>query len=221
MRTLTWLVTAALLLSACSGVSQEEHDVALDELADARGDVVSLQALVSDRETTIEGYVSRVAELEAELAAAEARTTQLEERLGADIACGAYRGVVCQGWVTDAAQVLSDRDALEDAADAFVGRLGHQIAIVVVPTTGGLEIGVFADELGNTWGVGDALRNDGIVVLVDIGVRMTWVTTGPGVDLGDEAPIAAAGNALFGAGDFDAGVLAILEAIESVLTGDS
>jgi uncharacterized membrane protein YgcG len=85
--------------------------------------------------------------------------------------CPPFEGVVCDGWVTDAAGVLGDDIALEDAAGRFVTTTGHEIAVVVVSTSGSLDPLSFAEGLGNTWGVGDPTRNDGIVVLIALAER--------------------------------------------------
>ena len=37
-----------------------------------------------------------------------------------------------------------------------------------------------AQDLGNTWGVGDPDLDDGIVVVVNLGDRWTAIETGPG-----------------------------------------
>ena len=40
--------------------------------------------------------------------------------------CGTYRGVVCDGWVTDSAGVLDDEPRLEDATGRIVARYDRQ-----------------------------------------------------------------------------------------------
>lgn len=128
--------------------------------------------------------------------------------------CPPYEGVTCEGWVTDEAGALSDPAGLEELVDSLVAEFGHEIAVVIVTTTGGLSPQEFAEGLGNTWGVGTAGENDGVVVLVAVNDRETWVATGEGVDL-SEAAIAPLGNSYFGNGDFDRGVSSILGGIAS------
>ncbi len=79
--------------------------------------------------------------------------------------CGTYEGVVCMGWFSDNADIATQDAAIEEAIGAVVEHYGHQIAIVTVdksPHGSPLE---FAQDLGNAWGVGDATRQDGIVIL--------------------------------------------------------
>ena len=129
------------------------------------------------------------------------------------IDCGTYEGVVCDGWFTDDASVVDDDQRVDDAIDRVVGRYGVQIALVIVNDTGGQSTESFADNIGNAWGVGDADRNDGIVTVVNLSARETWVTTGPGISI-DDSRAAGAGNSFFGGGDYEGGALAIVGSLE-------
>ncbi len=131
--------------------------------------------------------------------------------------CGSYEGVVCSGWFSDNADVAVDDDAIEEALGALVGRYGNEIAFVTVsesPYGSPLE---FAQDLGNAWGVGDAERNDGIVILLDIGNRRTEMTAGPGVPELDYSRVTGAGNSFFGRGEFDSGIIAVIGSLEQEL----
>lgn len=131
--------------------------------------------------------------------------------------CGTYEGVVCRGWFSDDAGVVEDDAAIEAAVGALVTRYGNEIAVVTVsesPYGSPLE---FAQDLGNAWGVGDAERRDGIVVLVDVGNRRTEMTAGPGVPELDYARVTGAGNSFFGRADFDSGIIAIVGSLEQEL----
>ena len=131
--------------------------------------------------------------------------------------CGSYLGVVCYGWFSDNAEVVDDDAAIEEAVGALVTRYGNQIAVVTVtesPAGSPLE---FANDLGNAWGVGDADRQDGIVVLVDVINRRTEMTAGPGVPELDYTRVTGAGNSFFGRGDFDSGIIAIVGSLEQEL----
>ena len=122
-------------------------------------------------------------------------TTQLAE-------CPAVEGITCQGWVTDDAGVLEDRARLEEAVGRVVAETGSQIAVVITQTSGDLSPAELAAEIGNTWGVGDSERNDGVVVLVALDERRTEVDSGPGAGLTDDDASFAAGlgDSFFAAG---------------------
>ncbi len=133
------------------------------------------------------------------------------------INCGSYEGVMCEGWFSDNANVAEDDAVIADATGALIQRYGNEIAVVTVtesPYGTPLE---FAQDLGNAWGVGDADRQDGIVILVDIENRRTEMTAGPGVPELDYSRVTGAGNSFFGRGDFDSGLIAIIGSLEQEL----
>ncbi|MBT8216139.1 MAG: TPM domain-containing protein [Acidimicrobiia bacterium] len=134
---------------------------------------------------------------------------------GAQATCPEFEGFTCDGYVTDRAGVIDNDETLESEAARIEGMYGAQVAVVLVDSVGDWSIERFAQELGNTWGVGSAERNDGVVVVVDVGGRNTWVEYGDGLaDFPrDPSDIAALGNAGFRNGDFGAGVLGILSGL--------
>ena len=135
--------------------------------------------------------------------------------LAQDISCPPFEGITCDGFVTDVAGVIDNDAVLESEAARIEGTYGAQVAVVLVDSLGGWSIERFAQELGSTWGVGSAERNDGIVVVVDVDGRNTWVEYGDGLKdfPRDPSDIAALGNAGFRNSDFDAGVLGILSGL--------
>ena len=129
--------------------------------------------------------------------------------------CPSFEGITCDGYVTDRAGVIDNDDILESEAARIEGMYGAQVAVLLVPSVGDWSLQQFAIELGNTWGVGSAERDDGIVVVVDLGTRNTWVEYGDGLEGFPRSPedIAALGNAGFRNDDFGAGVLGILSGL--------
>ncbi len=133
--------------------------------------------------------------------------------------CGTYEGVVCSGWFSDNAGVADDDASIEEALGALVERYGNDIAFVTVaesPHGTPLE---FANDLANAWGVGDAQRQDGLLILVDIANRRTELTAGPGVPELDYSRVTGAATSFFGRGDFDSGIIAIIGSLEQELAG--
>ena len=92
------------------------------------------------------------------------------------------------GYVVDAADVIPDEQERRINADlaAYDERTGRQIAIVFVPSIGDAEIEEYTVELAESWGVGNAARDDGVVFLVSIageaGSRGARIETGRGAD---------------------------------------
>ncbi len=70
--------------------------------------------------------------------------------------------------VNDFAHILSadQVQSLEAKLVAFNDSTGVQIAVVIVPTLGGMEKADFANQLGEKWGVGGSKYDNGFVVLI-------------------------------------------------------
>ncbi|HEX9978576.1 MAG TPA: TPM domain-containing protein, partial [Acidimicrobiia bacterium] len=133
--------------------------------------------------------------------------------------CPDYHGITCDGWVTDAAGVLTDETAVEAAAGRLVAAHDHEVAVVVAADSDGLDPHDFAAGLGDAWGVGDPARNDGIVVLVSLAERRTEIVTGDGLTIDGLDSVAEAGNAYFADGDFSGGLIAIITTLDARLSG--
>ncbi|MCU0534486.1 MAG: TPM domain-containing protein [Hydrococcus sp. Prado102] len=131
------------------------------------------------------------------------------------------------GWVTDSANILSDRT--EDQLNQMISQLetqnGTEIAVVTVPETSpSPSPKQFATELFNYWGIGKAERDNGILLLISVGDRRTEIETGYGVE--SILPDAKVGNIIntqitpqFKQKHFDEGTLAgtqaLIDAVEA------
>ena len=76
---------------------------------------------------------------------------------------------------SDMAQIETYGQALEDAT-------GIQAIAVVVDFLDGMDAADYATDLINTWGIGDADEDNGVVVLLARGDRQIQIGTGNGVD---------------------------------------
>lgn len=124
-------------------------------------------------------------------------------------------------WVSDMA------DLLDPEAEMQLNRLierneqnvGTEIAVVTVPTTvPAASPEAFALELFNTWGIGKAEKNNGVLILISQSERRTEVTLGTGIakTISDEAVeqiIRTEMTPEFRRGDFNAGAIAGTEAL--------
>jgi uncharacterized protein len=70
--------------------------------------------------------------------------------------------------VYDAANILNDGEEsmLESMLVSFADSSSNQITVVIVPDLCGMDKSQFAIELGELWGVGQAKKDNGIVMLV-------------------------------------------------------
>lgn len=71
---------------------------------------------------------------------------------------------------------------LEEKLVAFADSSSTQIAIAVLKSVGDYDINEYALELGRKWGVGQAGKNNGIMILVALGDRKISIQTGYGLE---------------------------------------
>ncbi len=81
------------------------------------------------------------------------------------------------GTLTDAQTV-----ALENKLVNLSNTTSTQVAIVVIPTTNGMDVADYAVELGRKWGVGGKDFNNGVVLLVAKNDRKMNISTGYGLE---------------------------------------
>lgn len=87
-----------------------------------------------------------------------------------------------------------EKQALERKLVQYADSTSTQIAVVIVQTLNGMEPVDYAQQIGETWGVGQKGKDNGVVLLVSLGSdtekRKLWIHTGRG--LGDKITDAAA-----------------------------
>jgi uncharacterized protein len=137
------------------------------------------------------------------------------------------------GWVTDMADILSDRT--EAKLNRLISNLeqtnGSEIAVVTVPETAPVESPkTFATQLFNYWGIGKAEVDNGVLFLISTGDKRVEIETGYGIEA--ILPDAQVGNIIdtkvtpqYKQGNYDRGTLdgteAIVEAIDSSVLNES
>jgi uncharacterized protein len=146
-------------------------------------------------------------------------------------------------WVYDGAHVLS-RETIKEIdtlADGVREETGAEVAVVTVPRVGGTRNGEpvtpkrFATSLFNYWGVGDAHRNNGVLVLLCPMQRRVEVEIGYGLERSFNLMCRATYGQTwlqymeqtrmvphFKSGDFDSGILTgVREIVERLNTIDA
>ena len=80
--------------------------------------------------------------------------------------------------------VLSDSDisAISAYGQALEDATGIQAVAVVVDFLDGMDAADYATDLINTWGIGDADEDNGVVILLSRGDRAIQIGTGTGID---------------------------------------
>lgn len=88
------------------------------------------------------------------------------------------------GWSVDlTGQVaVAGLDSINRLAGDAARQLDGELAVVVVESIGGADPRTFATELFNTWGIGTAERDNGILIFVALGDRAAELILGDGID---------------------------------------
>lgn len=86
-------------------------------------------------------------------------------------------------YCNDAADVLSEttEDKINVIANDLELETTAQLVVVTVKTTDGMAIEDYANEVFNTWGIGDATRDNGILILIVTQQKDYWIQTGDGI----------------------------------------
>lgn len=86
--------------------------------------------------------------------------------------------------VNDFIGVLSsaEQSALEQKLVAYDDSTSTQIAIVIIESLEGAEVGSYAAELGEKWGVGTKKNHNGVMILMAKKERKVTIRTGYGVE---------------------------------------
>jgi uncharacterized protein len=129
-----------------------------------------------------------------------------------------------EGPVYDGASIISDAaEAQIDAKlRAFNKDSGKTVVVATVPSLDGDEVEEYAVKLYQSWGIGDAEKDEGALILVAPNERRTRIEVGFGSE--GVLPDALAGRIIdqqmlprFKAGDFSGGIAAATDAVTTQL----
>jgi len=86
--------------------------------------------------------------------------------------------------VNDYTQTLSTEQIqqLEQKLVAFDDSTSTQVAVVLINSLEGYDIADYAVRLAETWGIGGAKNNNGVLLLVSLGDRKVTIQTGYGIE---------------------------------------
>lgn len=128
-------------------------------------------------------------------------------------------------FVSDPDSMLSSsaRDRANYRLRALMDSTGVEVAVVVVPGLDGRDIFDFTQEIASSWGVGKRDKNNGLVLLFDMGGRQVRMHTGKGME--GVLPDAACNRIIdeviipcLRVGDLDAAVVDVCDKIYDVCT---
>src|SRR5271166_5756893 len=146
--------------------------------------------------------------------------------IGAALAAANFPALT--GRVVDAAKILSPvtiADLERKLAD-LEQKSGIQLEVATVPSLGGEEIEPYANELFRFWKLGEAKKDNGVLLLIAPNERRVRIEVGYGLEgtLTDAISSLIIANAIaprFKAGDFNGGVTHGVDDIITALTTDA
>ena len=132
-------------------------------------------------------------------------------------------------FVNDFANVInsSDEETIFNIASSLYTESGNstQVVVVTIDSLNGYSIEEYANELFNTWGIGDKKKDDGVLILLSVGDRESRIEVGYGLEgvltdsgtgiIQDEYMIPYYKN-----NDFSKGILKGVEATCAVINGE-
>lgn len=98
--------------------------------------------------------------------------------------CMGVPKMALEGRITDAANILSAEaeERLSERLATYEQRTNHQMAVATTNALNGADPMEFATCLGRRWGIGDAERDDGILILVAPNERQSSIAVGYGLE---------------------------------------
>ena len=130
------------------------------------------------------------------------------------------------GRVVDQADILSSstENALTALLKAHEEETSNQVAVLTIPSLEGTSIESYSLEVAQTWGLGTAQNDNGVLLLVAVEDRAMRIEVGLGLEsfLTDVLAGRIIRNDItpyFRSGDFDGGVLAGVRSIVGVIEG--
>ncbi len=135
---------------------------------------------------------------------------------------------VLSGQIVDNANLLSDAEEAQLLASLQVleGTSSDQLVVVTLPSLQGFSIEDFGYKLGRHWGIGQAEKDNGVLLIVAPNERKVRIEVGTRLEpiLTDAMSRIIIENAIlpgFRRGDFPAGIAAGVRDIKDVLLGDA
>jgi uncharacterized protein len=78
--------------------------------------------------------------------------------------------------------VTEETKTFVDELNEQLASTGAEVVVAVIPTLDGQDIESFANELFRDWGIGDKIKNNGILLLVAIDDRLMRIEVGYGLE---------------------------------------
>lgn len=86
--------------------------------------------------------------------------------------------------VVDAVGAIDDNveASLNARLESFRANVGPQVAVLVIDSTGSKSLEDYSIDIAREWGIGDAQRDDGVLLLIALDDRTLRIETGSGIE---------------------------------------
>ena len=128
-------------------------------------------------------------------------------------------------YVLDTTGVITSetRNHIVSRNDALFAMTGAQVVVACVSSTEGMDIGDYATQMFNKWGIGSAEKNNGVLILLSISDDNYWILQGKGLeDLLSSGTLKQMVNTdlehHFAAKEYDAGARSMFDSVVSHLS---
>ncbi len=87
-------------------------------------------------------------------------------------------------YVNDYADVLSEEaeQEIQNHAVSLANETTAQVCVLTIDSLDGEDISEYSVKVFRAWGIGDKDANNGVLILLSVGDREMWITTGYGVE---------------------------------------
>ncbi len=131
------------------------------------------------------------------------------------------------GYVTDDAGILKpdEESAIEAELTEYKKTTSNEIAVLAVNTMSGADIAETSVEVLRKWGIGDAQKNNGILILIAYADKKIFIATGYGLE-GAVPDLVAKGiieediTPAFRKGEYGDGIKAAVTSLEKHIAGE-
>ena len=100
------------------------------------------------------------------------------------VACDGVPRIELTGRLVDNGAMLdtAGRTRVSEALADYEVATGRQLVVATITSLDGLQIHNYGHCLGNRWGIGDAVRDDGVIILLAKSERQMRIATGIGAE---------------------------------------
>jgi uncharacterized protein len=89
-----------------------------------------------------------------------------------------------EGFITDRANILttSEKVTVEEVLSRFAKETSNEVAVLIVPSLGGISVEEYANKVFHQWGIGNKYKDNGVLFLWSVGDHKVRIEVGYGLE---------------------------------------